>query len=336
MSLISIVFISLKKAQCRKRLDHKDLIGLSILIGLPIPHLPGLTLLLHTHGKHFKAATHKIKANNGNRKATNTSTALPAPLPAPLPLGGLSSDLTMTPCEGEQCSDQISYDKAEFDKKGWSTPKWCHGCKKARNAARLATNNAGPGSAGGIGNSNLSVDAGKADDAADSDDELAKSLAEADGGKVVHFELFGGGNLAIGESVSCVGYDSDDLLANSVNAAESRKATFQWAGLPSEGYAVKCDTTLKAPGCDACDMSMEMAEAIVECEQQNAACKLKASLEAAELALANRAGAGDNGLPVLSNTTLEQTCTGADALISESVDGFSSLLLMAKERHWSN
>ena len=95
--------------------------------------------------------------------------------------------------------------------------------RKARNAARLATNNAGPGSAGGVGNSNLSVDAGKADDAADSDDELAKSLAEADGGKVVHFELFGDGNdLAIGESVSCSGYDSDDKLANSVNAAESR------------------------------------------------------------------------------------------------------------------
>ena len=158
----------------------------------------------------------------------------------------------MAPCEGEQCSDQISYDKAEFDKKGWSTPKWCHGCKKARNAARLATSNVGPGSVAAAGNNNLSVDIGKADDAADSDDELAKSLAEADGSKVVHFELFGDGNLAIGEYV---------------NAAESRKATFQWADLPSESHAVKYDTTLKAPGCDTCDMSVEMAKAIVECEQ---------------------------------------------------------------------
>ena len=139
-----------------------------------------------SHGKHFKAATHKIKANHGTRKVKDASAALPAPLPsqASMPLGGLSSDLTMTPCEGEQCSDPISYDKVEFDKKGWSTPqtKWCHGCKKARNAARLAANNAGPGSAAGGGNSNLSVDTGNA---ADSDDELAKSLAEADGGKVV-------------------------------------------------------------------------------------------------------------------------------------------------------
>ena len=248
-------------------------------------------LFLVTYGKHFKAATHKIKANNGTRKAKDASAALPAPLAsqASMPLGGLSSDLTMTPCEGEQCSDQISYDKVEFDKKGWSTPKWCHGCKKARNAARLAANNAGPGSAAGGGNSNLSVDTGNAEDAADSDDELAKSLAEADGGKVVHFELFGDGNLAIGESVGCDGYDSDDVLANSVNAAEPRKATFQWADLPSESHAVKSDTTLKAPGCDTCNMSVEMAEAIVECEQQDAACKLKTGLEDAELALENRA-----------------------------------------------
>ena len=60
----------------------------------------------------------------------------------------------------------------------------------------------------------------------------------------------------------------------------------------------------------------------MECERQNVACELKASLEAAELALGNRAGAGDNGLPVLSNTTLELTFTGAGALISESADGF--------------
>ena len=77
-----------------------------------------------------------------------------------------------------------------------------------------------------------------------------------------------------------------------------------WADLPCENHAVKSDTTLKAPGCDTCDMSVEMAEAIVECEQQNAACKLKAGLEAVELTLENRASAGDTGLPVLSNTTL--------------------------------
>ena len=103
----------------------------------------------------------------------------------------------------------------------------------------------------------------------------------------------------IGEPVSCSGYDSDVMIANSVNAVESRKATFQWADLPSESHAVKYDTTSKAPGCDTCDMSVETAKAIVECEQQNATYELKASLEAAELALENRAGAGDNGLPVL-------------------------------------
>ena len=42
------------------------------------------------------------------------------------------------------------------------------------------------------------VGTGSANDAADSGDELAKGLGGAGGGKVVHFELFGDGNLAIG------------------------------------------------------------------------------------------------------------------------------------------
>ena len=49
---------------------------------------------------------------------------------------------------------------------------------------------------------------------------------------------------------------------------------------------------------------------------------MKANLEAAELTLGNRARAGDNGLPVLTNTTLELTFTGASALISESANSF--------------
>ena len=45
--------------------------------------------------------------------------------------------------------------------------------------------------------------------------------------------------------------------------------------------------------CDTCDMSAETTTAIVECTQQAAARKLKSSLEAGELALETRAGAGD-------------------------------------------
>ena len=160
------------------------------------------------HGKHLKPATHKIPANNGNRKP---KAGVPAPLPkdqASMPLGGLSSDETFTPCEGDQCDKQIGYDKVEFDKKGWSTPKWCHGCKKIRNAARLAANSAGPGSSAGGGNSNLAVMPDEP--TVDSDEELSKSLVDADGSKTVHFELFGAGNLAIGEITDQSGYDSDD------------------------------------------------------------------------------------------------------------------------------
>ena len=47
------------------------------------------------------------------------------------------------------------------------------------------------------------------------------------------------------------------------------------------------------------------------------------SLEAAELSLEARAGAGNNVLPVLSNTTLELTFTGADALGSGTTDSFA-------------
>ena len=42
----------------------------------------------------------------------------------------------------------------------------------------------------------------------DSDEELSKSLVDADGSKTVHFELFGAGNLAIGEITDQSGYDS--------------------------------------------------------------------------------------------------------------------------------
>ena len=128
--------------------------------------------------------------------------ALPEHLPkdqASMPLGGLSSDETFTPCEGDQCDKQIGYDKVEFDKKGWSTPKWCHGCKQIRNAASLAANSAGPGSSAGGGSSNLAVIAGES--AVDSDDELPKSLTDADGSKTVHFELFGAGILVISEII---------------------------------------------------------------------------------------------------------------------------------------
>ena len=62
----------------------------------------------------------------------------------------------------------------------------------------MAANSAGPGFVAGGGNTNLLVGTGSANDAADSGDELAKGLGGAGGGKVVHFELFGDGNLAIG------------------------------------------------------------------------------------------------------------------------------------------
>ena len=149
------------------------------------------------HGKHLKPATHTIPANNGNRKP---KAGLPAPLPkgqASMPLGGLSSDETFTPCEGHQCDKQIGYDKFDFDKKSRSTPKWCHGCKNVRSAARLAANSAGPGPSAGGGNSNLAAIADES--AVDSDEELSKSLADADGSKTVYFELFGAGNLAFSE-----------------------------------------------------------------------------------------------------------------------------------------
>ena len=63
--------------------------------------------------------------------------------------------------------------------------------------------------------------------AVDSDEKLPKSLTDADGGKTVHFELFGAGNLAIGEIIDQTGYDSDDMRATSVGASSSRKATFR-------------------------------------------------------------------------------------------------------------
>ena len=273
------------------------------------------------HGKHLKPATHKIPANNGNRKP---KAGVPAPLPkdqASMPLGGLSSDETFTPCEGDPCDKQIGYDKVEFDKKGWSTPKWCHGCKKIRNAARLAANSAGPGSSAGGGNSNLAVMPDEP--TVDSDEELSKSLVDADGSKTVHFELFGAGNLAIGEITDQSGYDSDDMLANSVDASSSRKAMFHWSDLPSEACVVVSDTTLKAPECDKFSILAAPAGTVVESAQQSAARRLRLSLEAAELTLGSRAGAGDNGLPVLSNTTLELTFTGADTLDPDTADSFA-------------
>ena len=84
-------------------------------------------------------------------------------------------------------------------------------------------------------------------------------------------------------------------------------------------------TTLKAPECDVCLMStsVEMAKATVECARRSAARGLKSSLGAAELALEPRAGASDNGLPVLGNTTLELTFTGASVLDLETADSFA-------------
>ena len=159
--------------------------------------------------------------------------------------------------------------------------------------------------------------------AVDSDEELSKSLTDANGGKTVHFELFGAGNLAIGEIIDQTGYDSDDMLANSVDASSLRKATLRWSDLSSEVCVAVSDTPLKAPECDELSISVAPAGVDVECAQQAAARRLRLSLEAAELTLESRAGAGVNGLSVLSNTALELTFTVADTLDSDTADSFA-------------
>ena len=68
-------------------------------------------------GQASEASDHTFAANGRNRKS---KAGLPEPLPkdqVSMPLGGLISDETFTPCEGDQCEKQIGYDKVEFDKK---------------------------------------------------------------------------------------------------------------------------------------------------------------------------------------------------------------------------